>query len=104
MDSTCPPRHSGGLTHDDLCWLEQELAENRPSMIFMHHPTFSVGIGYMDAEGFINATKLEEILTRHPNVIRLCLGHMHRPVLRTFGRCISCIAARHPQDCSLFWI
>lgn len=92
MDSTCPPRHGGGLTRDDLCWLEQVLAENRPSMVFMHHPPFSVGIGNMDAEGFVNAAQLEEVLARRPNVIRLCLGHMHRPVLRTFGRCTACIA------------
>jgi 3',5'-cyclic AMP phosphodiesterase CpdA len=92
MDSTCPPRHGGGLTQDDLCWLEQVLGENRPTMVFMHHPPFPVGIGNMDAESFINAANLEEILARHPNIIRLCLGHMHRPVLRTFGRCSACIA------------
>lgn len=92
MDSSCPPRHGGGLTQGDLCWLEQVVAENKPTILFMHHPPFPVGIGTMDAEGFANAANLETLLTRFPNVVRLCLGHMHRPVLRAFGGCLACIA------------
>ncbi|EFL52553.1 metallophosphoesterase [Solidesulfovibrio fructosivorans JJ]] len=92
LDSTRPGQHGGGLTPQDLDWLEQVLAEGRPTLLFMHHPPFTVGIGNMDADGFTRAAPLQDLLGRFPNVARLCCGHMHRPVVRAFGGTLACIA------------
>lgn len=92
LDTLLPGHHGGGVDKRELLWLEAVLADGKPSVIFMHHPPFPVGIGGMDAETFILADELEEVIRRAPNVLRICCGHMHRPVLRTFGGTQACIA------------
>jgi len=92
LDSTRPGEHGGGLDRDDLHWLENSLQDDRPALVFMHHPPFGVGIGNMDAEPFANAHEFETILNGAPHVLRLCCGHMHRAVQRGFGGRNACIA------------
>ncbi|MBU1002900.1 MAG: phosphodiesterase [Proteobacteria bacterium] len=92
LDTLLPGRHGGGLDKRELLWLEAVLGDGKPSVIFMHHPPFPVGIGNMDAEAFVMADELEAVISRAPNVLRICCGHMHRPVMRSFGGTMVCIA------------
>lgn len=87
VDSAIPGKHGGGLPPEVLEWLDQILHDGQgmPTVVFMHHPPFAVGIGNMDAETFVGREALEEVLSRHQHVVRLLTGHVHRPLLRQFG-------------------
>jgi Icc protein len=87
LDSTRPGVHGGGLTDPQLQWLDQRLAErpHAPTLLVLHHPPFTSGIGHMDREPFVNATAFERVVSRHPQVERLLCGHLHRPIQKRFG-------------------
>ncbi len=83
LDTLLPGSSAGALCERRLAFLEDALAgaEGRPVLLFMHHPPFSCGLGYMDdimlGEG---AERLAAIVARHPNIERVLCGHHHRPV------------------------
>lgn len=85
MDSMAPGSHSGHMPEVCAAWLEKELAR-RPgvsTLVFMHHPPFITGMGIMD-EAYENVDRLRGILEKAPWV-RLCCGHMHRPIFTQWG-------------------
>ena len=79
LDSTIPGGHGGQLLDSQLQWLDAQLAlrPEAPTLLILHHPPFSSGIGHMDREPFINAAALERVVARHPHVERLLCGHLH---------------------------
>ena len=81
MDSMSPGSHSGHFPAETGDWLERELAKrpDTPTMFFMHHPPFVTGMGAMD-EPFENMERFAAIVERNPQM-RLCFGHMHRPIV-----------------------
>ncbi len=94
LDTLAEPGASAGL----LCparldWIAARLAEapGRPTLLFMHHPPFATGIGFMDAAACANGARLGEIVARHPNILRIICGHVHRPVHAAFGGTIASI-------------
>ncbi|SDN36642.1 3',5'-cyclic AMP phosphodiesterase CpdA [Pseudomonas poae] len=93
LDSTIPGSHGGQLLDSQLQWLDAQLAlrPHAPTLLILHHPPFISGIGHMDREPFINATALEQLIARHPQVERLLCGHLHRPMQRRFGGSLSCV-------------
>lgn len=92
LDTLMPGHHGGGLDSESLVWLEDMLSDGKPSLLFMHHPPFPVGIRSMDSEPFALADEFEAVVRNAPNVLRVCCGHMHRPVLRQFGGSMACIS------------
>lgn len=93
LDTTIPGAHGGRLLDSQLRWLDEQLAHrpNAPTLLVMHHPPFISGIGHMDREPFINASALEQVIARHPQVERLLCGHLHRSMQRRFGGSLSCV-------------
>ncbi|WP_339435694.1 phosphodiesterase [Pseudomonas orientalis] len=93
LDSTIPGSHGGQLLDSQLHWLDEQLAlrPQAPTLLILHHPPFISGIGHMDREPFINASALERVVARHPQVERLLCGHLHRPMQRRFGASLSCV-------------
>lgn len=93
LDTTIPGAHGGQLLDSQLLWLDGQLARrpDAPTLLVLHHPPFISGIGHMDREPFINASALEQIIARHPQVERLLCGHLHRPMQRRFGGSLSCV-------------
>lgn len=93
LDSTIPDGHGGQLLDSQLQWLDAQLAlrPEAPTLLILHHPPFSSGIGHMDREPFGNAAALERVVARHPQVERLLCGHLHRPMQRRFGGSLSCV-------------
>ncbi|MCC8193782.1 MAG: phosphodiesterase [Deltaproteobacteria bacterium] len=81
MDTMRPGSHSGHCPPEVAAWLERTLAERpeTPTLLFMHHPPFCTGLGVMD-EPFENLEALAAVLRANPQV-RLCCGHMHRPIV-----------------------
>ncbi len=84
----------GEMCEDRLRWLDETLSAGpeRPTLIFMHHPPFVTGIGFMDKEPFLNADKMEEIVKRHPQVEGVVCGHMHRDISVAWGGTIASVA------------
>lgn len=82
LDSTDPGRPGGAFDELRLRWLETRLAEqpDRPTILFMHHPPFKTGIKPVDALGFCGVEELGAVVRRHPQVLRLLCGHIHRPI------------------------
>ena len=76
-----------GVSHGVLCgkraqWLADRLAEDeRPVLLFMHHPAFALGIAAMDRIALLNTGPLQEALQGHePRIKHLFFGHLHRPI------------------------
>ena len=83
LDTLVPGKGYGALDGAQLDWLEARLAEgDRPTLIFMHHPPFDVGMAAMDNDYRLveGGERLAEIVRRHGNVERVLCGHVHRPI------------------------
>lgn len=88
LDSLVPGEEAGALQPAQLAWLDEVLrAEPRqPALVAVHHPPFDTGLAGMDGlrlrEG---AEALHQVLERHPQVLRLLCGHVHRAVQTRFA-------------------
>jgi 3',5'-cyclic-AMP phosphodiesterase len=84
LDTTRPGEDRGELDAQRLDWLDAELAgrPEAPTIVAMHHPPLSTGIPVMDEIGLPIADRraLGQVVQRHPHVLRLVGGHMHRTV------------------------
>ena len=82
LDSTVPGKAHGELCAERLAWLDARLAEapRRPTLVFMHHPPFLTGLHNMDLQNCRNGDALGGIIERHPQVVRLLCGHVHRAI------------------------
>lgn len=83
LDVTVPGDHHGLVTAEHADWLDRTLstAPERPTLIVMHQPPFATGIGFIDDYRCFGDALLEQVLVRHPQVIRLLAGHAHRHIL-----------------------
>ncbi|MGO9604892.1 MAG: phosphodiesterase [Candidatus Binataceae bacterium] len=98
LDTTVPDHHHGLMCEDRLRWLDDTLRArpDSPTFIFMHHPPFRTGIQWMDAAGLHGGRKMEEIVARHPQVVRVACGHIHRPIHLAWA---GTIASTSPSTC-----
>jgi 3',5'-cyclic AMP phosphodiesterase CpdA len=87
-DSTLVGERKGRFCESRQAWLDKKLGEQpgRPTLLFIHHPPFDVDThyvgGYRRPE---EATALEDIVKRHPQVMGLLCGHVHWPVERDWA-------------------
>jgi 3',5'-cyclic AMP phosphodiesterase CpdA len=74
----------------DAEWLDAELAghPDRPVVIAVHHPPFETGIWWMDCVGLRGAERLEAVVRRHPHVLHVMSGHVHRPITTSWTGCL----------------
>jgi 3',5'-cyclic AMP phosphodiesterase CpdA len=105
LDSSVPGKPHGELEPPTLQWLEATLASptDRPAIVFLHHPPFITGIWHMDRQNLRNAAELAPIIRRHPRVMAVATGHVHRATLTTFAGvpCTICPAPNHAVDLDL---
>ena len=96
LDSSRSPDPGGRLNTAQLEWLDSVLASrsDRPAVVAMHHPPFATGIGGMDVMALDSedANRLSEVIARHPNVERVCCGHVHRAVTRRWAGTIAAVS------------
>jgi Icc protein len=87
LDVTVPGDHHGLVTTDHADWLEATLqaAPQQPTLIVMHQPPFATGIGFIDDYRCFGDALLDQVLARHPQVICLLAGHVHRFALTSFS-------------------
>jgi 3',5'-cyclic-AMP phosphodiesterase len=85
-DTSRPGRDDGEL---DLDWLEEQLADDAPTIVAMHHPPLVTGIGGLDEIGLPAEQRaaLAELLMRSPRVHRVVAGHVHRTAFGVVGGC-----------------
>jgi len=103
IDSTVPGAHHGELDAPTLAWLDDTLAGSatRPALLFMHHPPFVTGIGYMDRIMLRNADALAALLQRHPRARLVAAGHVHRAAQAAFAGISATICPAGEQACAL---
>lgn len=80
LDTLIPGEVGGRMDAARCAWLDARLAEapDRPTLVFMHHPPFTVGVEHLDRFAMDGAEALGAVLARHPQVERAVCGHAHR--------------------------
>ena len=105
LDSVIPRHTEGELCAARLAWLEARLCERKdlPTLIFVHHPPFRTGLGHMDSFNLRNGDELGRVVARHPQVIRVVSGHVHRAIQTQFAHTIAltCPSTAHQIDFNL---
>lgn len=82
LDTTIPGEPGGVMCDRRLAWLDAALGleSRRPTVLFMHHPPFLTGITHMDVQNCKGGDELGALVERHPQVMRILCGHVHRPI------------------------
>ena len=103
LDTLIPGEHGGRLCETRIQWLAARLEEahERPTVIFMHHPPFRTGLAVMDAMGFEGAEALARLVRSHPQVRQIVCGHIHRPIVTSFGGTIASVCPSTAQQAAL---
>lgn len=93
LDTLVPGAPGGHLCAERLAWLDARLTEQpaRPTVVFMHHPPFVVGIPAMDAMGLDGKEALAAVIGRHPQVERIVCGHVHRAITRRYAGTVASV-------------
>ncbi|HEX7927299.1 MAG TPA: phosphodiesterase [bacterium] len=82
LDSLLPGHTGGRLCEERLAWLDARLAEapTRPTVLYIHHPPFDTGIGWLDVNPLEGAAAFAAVVRKHTQVERVLCGHIHRPI------------------------
>jgi 3',5'-cyclic AMP phosphodiesterase CpdA len=105
LDSIHDDHHDGEVDAERLAWLDRTLAArpDTPTMVCLHHVPFRTGIWWMDCIWLTGAAELRAVIERHPQVVRVIAGHLHRPIQTNWGATIvSCApSTTHQTRCNL---
>ncbi|UYN96901.1 MAG: phosphodiesterase [Enhydrobacter sp.] len=103
LDTLVEGKPHGELCEERLGWLANRLAESdKPTLLFMHHPPFDVGISAFDgAKLNVGGERLAELVRGHPNVERLLCGHVHRPIQMRWAGSLASIAPSTAHQAAL---
>jgi Icc protein len=87
LDTHVPAAGHGRLGPERLAWAEAALAAapERPTILALHHPPGATGITGMDAIMLRDGEALAAIVRRHRQVGRVIAGHVHRPIVASYG-------------------
>ncbi len=101
-DSVIAGETPGEMCARRLAWLADRLDEDeaKPTIVALHHPPFYSGMTGTSAKGLLHGgDELAALLAKHPQVIRVLAGHVHRPMTASFG---GTIAFAGPTTCYPF--
>lgn len=88
IDSTAVGERKGRFCEKRQAWLDKTLGEqpNRLTLLFIHHPPFDVGDHYVGGYRRPEEVRaLEDIVSRHSQVMGMLCGHVHWPVERSWA-------------------
>ncbi|WP_131741167.1 phosphodiesterase [Actinomadura roseirufa] len=79
-DTTVEGHPHGHMGEDRLAWLDDTLgaAPDVPTVVATHHPPFPIGIRFIDDMGLDDSSAFAAVIARHPQVVRVTSGHVHR--------------------------
>lgn len=79
LDSHVPGKAPGGLDSAQLAWLRDDLEahRNQPTLVFVHHHPWPIGLAWMDAMHLQNGGELVALLRQFPHVQWMICGHVH---------------------------
>ncbi|MEV4481274.1 phosphodiesterase [Micromonospora coxensis] len=103
LDSLVPGESGGRLGEDQLGWLDGVLAgrPDVPALVFLHHPPVAVGLPGADVIRLADGDALAAVIRRHPHVVRVATGHLHRPVTTGFAGTVLTVAPSTWRQASL---
>jgi 3',5'-cyclic AMP phosphodiesterase CpdA len=85
LDSIIPGAEAGSLDGGRVEWLDATLAEDggKPTVVALHHPPMRTELPTFERIGLAEDSRaaLAEVLARHPQVVRIVAGHVHRPIV-----------------------
>jgi 3',5'-cyclic AMP phosphodiesterase CpdA len=87
LDATTDDPFRARLPRAELAWLAARLAEapERPTLVFLHHPPFDTGIGWLDQMGIAEGRhEMGKMLRAHGCVVAVLCGHLHHPMRGTW--------------------
>ena len=87
LDTIIPGDDGGEIGEAGLAWLDAELeaAPDAPTLVAMHHPPIPTGIPAFDEIGLADRDEFAAIVARHPQVLRIAAGHVHRVIAGDAG-------------------
>ena len=94
LDSLVEGHGHGALGPEQIAWLERTLAaaSDRPTLVLVHHHPFACGIEFMDRIALEDADALAAVIARHPQVLRILCGHVHRAVQALYAGTVAMTA------------
>jgi 3',5'-cyclic-AMP phosphodiesterase len=103
LDSMVAQQPHGELSEQQLQWFEQELSDDLPTLVAVHHHPIACGLDDMDAIGLRNAEDFLQVVDRHPPIKVILNGHIHqefatqRHGVNYFGTPSTCIQLKPNQ-------
>lgn len=107
LDTLAEGEAAGLLCEARLRWVAERLAadDDRPVMLFMHHPPFRIGQPVADSSNCRGGDALAAIVARHPRVVAVGCGHAHLATqvawAGTIGSICPAVAWEAPLDSPL---
>ncbi|MDA0269291.1 MAG: phosphodiesterase [Cyanobacteria bacterium] len=94
LDTLVEGESYGEIDDPRLAWLETALAQapHQPTVIFMHHPPFLMGIPGMDRSKCRGSEALAAVIRRYPAVQRVACGHVHRSIQVSWAGTVGSVA------------
>lgn len=94
LDTVIAGEDGGEICAEREAWLAERLrkGQGRPTLIFMHHPPFAVGVDGMDVIPCRVSESFAGLIADHPEIERVLCGHYHRPIQRRFAGTIGYVA------------
>lgn len=80
LDSHLPGEVAGQVGREQIEWMREELERNsaQPTIVFVHHPPFSVHSSWLDDLGMRDSAPVLELIASFPQVRAVCAGHVHQ--------------------------
>ena len=87
LDTQIPGQVPGEIGQEQLTWLRSKLMRSMecPTILFQHHPPFSVHCPGLDQVGLQDTDRLHQLLLEFPQVRLILCGHVHQEVIASFG-------------------
>ena len=102
LDSIVPGAEGGALDEGRTGWLDAALAEEprKPTVLAMHHPPLRSEMPGFERIALAAAGReeLAGVLDRHPQVLRIVAGHVHRTIVAELaGRAVVTVPSTYLQ-------
>jgi 3',5'-cyclic-AMP phosphodiesterase len=102
LDTTIPGSDGGALDGGRLEWLDATLDEapEQPAVLAMHHPPLRTEMPGFERIGLADEGRegLATVLARHPQVVRVVAGHVHRAMVGELaGRAVLTVPSTYLQ-------